>query len=114
LVEEEQRRERLVLRRSRDVALRREPAQERRHLGRAHRRGMALAMEAHEVPDPVPIRLLRAQAVMPRTDLLAHPLDEPFCPFVRPRIRFRSPLSTLSRIHPNIPDTVNIHSTITT
>jgi hypothetical protein len=89
LVEKQQRRERLVLRRRRHVALRGEPAQESRHLSRAHLARMPLLVEENEAADPVPVRLLGAPAVMPRAYHLAKALDQPLSPAVRSRSAFR-------------------------
>jgi len=60
-----------------DVAFRRQPCQELSDLIRSERRWMLHRMEADEVPNPVPVALLRAQAVAASTndlpDLLAQP-----------------------------------------
>src|SRR3989441_3280586 len=87
LVQEQESRERLVLRRRGDIALGREPAEERRHLRRTHLRRMTLAVKVDEVADPVPVRLLRAAAVASRADRAPQPIDQAFLPVVRRNAR---------------------------
>jgi hypothetical protein len=60
LVEEQQRRQRLPMRRHRDVPIRREPRQEGLDLGLPHVAGMAQAMKAHEGTHPMDVGLLGA------------------------------------------------------
>jgi len=62
LIEEQQRRERLILRASRDTARDRQVVQEGRHLRLAQLARMALAVKENEAPDPVHVGLLRAAA----------------------------------------------------
>src|SRR5581483_553637 len=96
LIKEEERRERLVLRRRGDVALGREPVEERGHLRRAHLRRMPPTMEPDEPADPVPVRLLGAHAVMARADRLAEASDQPLLPGVRRFFRTVSRIRLLS------------------
>jgi hypothetical protein len=60
-----------------DVAFRRQPCQELSDLIRSERRWMLHRMEADEVPNPVPVALLRAPAVAAssngRPNLIAQP-----------------------------------------
>jgi hypothetical protein len=63
---------------------------------------MALAMKVHEVPDPVPVRLPGAMAVMAAANRLAHPLDQPLFLFVRSAPGFAKRINPLLRNHPDI------------
>src|SRR5437899_6064274 len=105
LVQEQERRERLVLRRGGDIALGREPAEERRHLRRAHLRRMTLAVKVDEVADAVPVRLLRAAAVASRADRAPQPIDQAFLPAVRRNARIPSRFRAIA--HPRSDNTAN-------
>src|SRR5690606_25950204 len=63
-VQEQQRRQRLVLRPGRHVALGRKQGQERLDLPLPDLPRVALAIDQDETPDPAHVRLLRTQAVM--------------------------------------------------
>jgi hypothetical protein len=76
LVEKENRRQRLVLRGGRDVALRGESRKEGRYLRGAHIAGMAHPMEDHEAPHPMGISAFRAQTVVPHPDGRAKMLQQ--------------------------------------
>jgi hypothetical protein len=65
-VEEEQRAQRLVLRRGAHVPGLRQVREERHHLGCAHLVGMALAVEQDEAARPGHVRVLGADAVVAR------------------------------------------------
>jgi len=68
-IEEQQRRQRLVLGGWRHLAFGRQPAEECRNLITAHLAGMALSVGQDEPPDPPQIGLLSTDAVVPQTDL---------------------------------------------
>lgn len=76
-VEKQQRRERLVLRRRGHVALDREVIEKRSHLGRAHVARVPLAGEKDKATDPVQVRFLGAQAVVPLAQRVAHLVEQP-------------------------------------
>src|SRR5881396_3008439 len=76
-VEEEQRRERLILRRGGNIAIGGQMTEKRRHLALAERRGMTLARPKDEAPDPVHVSLLRAAAVVQAPNRLVHPIKQP-------------------------------------
>jgi hypothetical protein len=75
-IQEQDRRQRLVLRRRRDMTVHREMIEERRHLRFAHRFRVALAVKVDEPLDPVHIRFLRAPAVVAHPDRFMHPLQQ--------------------------------------
>ena len=83
-VQEQDRRQRLVLRRGRDVALRREMIEKRRHLRFAHRFRVALAVEKDETLDPVHVGIFRAPAVVTPPDRLVHPVEQARAAYLRP------------------------------
>jgi hypothetical protein len=72
----EQGAESLVLCRGSDLVLHGERGQESRDLGGAHFRGVPLAMEEAEPPDPVDVGFLGPAAVVPGADGLANPIEE--------------------------------------
>jgi hypothetical protein len=76
LVQKQQRRLGLVLRRSRHRALDRQMTQKRRHLDRIHVEGMAFFMEQNEAPNPLHIGILGPNAVVPEPNLLTHPVKQ--------------------------------------
>jgi hypothetical protein len=75
LVEEQDRAERLVLRRGRYAPLNREMREEAFDLGLAEAAGMLALVKSDEAPGPVEVRLLGLEAVVPRTDLLSHDIE---------------------------------------
>ena len=77
LVQKQQRRQRLILRGGRDIALRREPAQERLHLARAELGGMPRPVVEDEPADPEPIGLLGPPAVAALANLAAEAVAQP-------------------------------------
>jgi hypothetical protein len=76
LVEKKQRSERLVLRRRRNVALRRQMTEKRGHLGLSEARGMAPAAPVDEALDPVYVGFLGAAAVVQSPDRIVHLLQQ--------------------------------------
>src|SRR5258708_4059168 len=76
LVQKQERRERLILRRCGDLALRREMIQKRRHLRLAQCRRMALLRKINEALDPVHVRLLSTPAEIPAPDRLVHLIEQ--------------------------------------
>jgi hypothetical protein len=66
--------ERLVLRRSGNGGGGRERCEECRHVGRTKLGGMLLAMEQDEPANPMDVSLFGSPAVVPRTNLAAHPI----------------------------------------
>jgi hypothetical protein len=77
LVEEEQRRQRLLVRGQRHAALTREPGEKSLDLGRAHLGRVAQPVEAHERTHPMDIGLLGPYAVVQVADALAHLIEQP-------------------------------------
>jgi hypothetical protein len=77
LVEEQQRGERLVLRRRRHLAVHRQVREKRLDLGGRHFGGMPLAVKQDEAPCPEQVLLLGAIAVMQRAQLVAHLIEQP-------------------------------------
>ncbi len=75
-VEEEERREGLVLGGGRDAAVRRERGQERVDLRLAHRVGVALAVEEDEPLHPRDVGLFGAEAVVARAERGTHAVEE--------------------------------------
>ena len=75
-IQEEDRRERLVLRRCRDATLVGERGEERDDMLRAQLAGMAPAVEADEALHPLRIGALGAQAVVAQADALAQGFEE--------------------------------------
>jgi hypothetical protein len=75
-IQEEYGVQRLILRRGRDVTLRREIAQKRGELRCAHLSRVALAVKQDEAPDPLHICLLGTDAVVPKPDHLAHLIEQ--------------------------------------
>jgi hypothetical protein len=67
-IQEQERAERLILRRCADATLRREPGEKAGNLGRAHVRRMPLPMKDDVSPNPVDVRALGSATVMFRTD----------------------------------------------
>jgi hypothetical protein len=76
LVQEQQRAQRLVLRRGRDVPAIRQMLEKPRHLGLPHLHRVPLPVEQDVPPDPPDIRLLGATAVVARTDGQAHTIEQ--------------------------------------
>ena len=66
----------LILRGGGHIALHRQMAQKRLHLRHAHITRVALAMKQHKAARPIDIRLLGANAVMPRAQVNAHALEQ--------------------------------------
>jgi hypothetical protein len=89
LVQKEQRRQRLVLRSCRDIALRRQPRKKRVHLRRAHLGRMPPAGKMDKEAHPIPVRFRRAAAVMLHPHRLPKALDQPLPTRPRVRIAFR-------------------------
>jgi hypothetical protein len=75
-VEEEERREGLVLGGGRDAAVRRERGQEGVDLGFAHFVGMPFAVEDDEPPDPADVRLFGAEAVVAHAERGTNAVEE--------------------------------------
>lgn len=75
-VQEEQRGQRLVLRRRRHPRAHGERGQESLDLGFPQLRRMAATVEDDEAPDPAHVGLLRARAVMSRAKRGPHPIEE--------------------------------------
>jgi hypothetical protein len=75
-VEEEERSQRLVLRRGADALAHGEVREEGVDLGLAHLGGMALVVEEDVAARPRDVGLLRAQAVVPRADRVAHAVEQ--------------------------------------
>ena len=75
-IKEQQRRQRLVLRRSRHTAGHRELRQKRFHLRPAHLARVALAVKENEPADPVQVRILRPQAVVLHADPFANLVEQ--------------------------------------
>ena len=74
-IQEQQRRQRLVLRGGSDIALARDVVEERGHLRRAHLPRVALPEKMYKAPDPMHVALFRAQAVVPPPDRITHALE---------------------------------------
>jgi glycerol-3-phosphate dehydrogenase len=75
-IKEQQRRQRLILRRGADLAVDREMAQKILDLVCAHVPGMTLAVKQDEAADPADVGLFSAQAVMLDPDALADLVQE--------------------------------------
>lgn len=75
-VQEQERALRLVLRRRRDVAVHCELRQKGLHFLRGELRWMALAVKPDEASNPIDIRLLGAEAVMPDTDDVSDAIEQ--------------------------------------
>jgi hypothetical protein len=75
-IEEQERAERLVLRRRADATLRREPRQKRGDLGGAHVRRMPLAMEENVPPNPIGVGVLGSPAVMFCANRLTNAIEQ--------------------------------------
>jgi hypothetical protein len=86
------------LRRRCHVALDGEHAEKRRHFRLAQLERMALAMKADEPAGPVPVRLLRSPAVVPRPDLLAKALDQTFLLSIRRRTALQRRIRSLTHL----------------
>ena len=76
LVEEEQRRERLVLGRRTHAAGVSQARNERRDLPLGHLFWVALAVKQNEAPDPANVSLLGPRAVMPRAKRRSHAIEQ--------------------------------------
>ena len=79
-IEKQERAQRLILRRGRDLPLYREPGDKRAHLVLAHLGRVALAVEQDVAPNPGDVRLLGFQAVVSRADGLAYAVEQAWCP----------------------------------
>jgi hypothetical protein len=77
LVEEQQRRQRLVLRGSRHLPIDRQVREERLDLRGGHVRRVALAVEKDETAHPEQVLLLGAATVVQRAQLVAHLVEQP-------------------------------------
>ena len=75
-VQEQQRRERLVLGGGRDVTFDGEVGQERVDLDVAHFPRMSPAVEEDEAPDPADVGILGARRVVPRSQRRAHEVEQ--------------------------------------
>jgi hypothetical protein len=76
LVEEQQGRQRLILRSRRGVTIAGEMAQKGRYFLSAHLPGMPFAVKEDESFDPAEIRLLGAEAVMLQPDARTHYIEQ--------------------------------------
>jgi hypothetical protein len=77
LVEKQQRRKRLLMRRGRQVALVREVGEKGDDLARTHIYRMPLAVEQHVAAHPLDVRLLRSDAVMLVADTSTYLVEQP-------------------------------------
>ena len=75
-IQEQQRVQRLVLRRCRDVVANGERREKRGDFRGAHLGGMPLAVEKDVSLDPVDVRLLGATAVVARPDGVTNPVEQ--------------------------------------
>lgn len=101
LVQEQQRGERLILRRRRDVPLGGEMTQERSDLRRPQFAGMPLAGKEDKAPDPLDVTLLRAGAVMQPPDRVSNLIEQ--APPGRRRRRLLCHLPLLGQICLGVP-----------
>ena len=97
-IKEEQRGQRLILRRRGDVALGRKMAKERADLCRPHLARMPLAGEKDETLDPVHISLFRTRTIVLGANARAHLIEQPWLPRLRFENRLRFKMLTHFRL----------------